>query len=321
MKKRYRHIAFFLMVFVVLSGCTSMVTAMVEKQLQKQLEAQKKQLEAQIEQYEKMVFDETIAARFVGTWRNVSLVGVTVYSFSGDGSMTAAIRMFAGGQPDNFLSCSYKASKDTFAQRYYTGAIPGENPESPTVSVSFFNYQFNDNYSEITFDFAGFGLEFGSAFTRIDDKYTDTISAASLDMPRNAAQNAALLFDHVWRQPNEVVKDNKYADWTATFRVNSIRINDKELGLLSGINLLEREYEIYFNGTITFRRGLDYHELPMAERFRTKIKKGHVYEVKAYVKPEDMYLTLTLGPYQHDTLGTAVTLTEISLEQYDKEYW
>jgi hypothetical protein len=310
MKKKYTHVAFSLTVFAVLTSCMSM---MMDKKIQEEHRAQEEQLEMQIEQYGEMPFDETIAARFVGTWRNVNFARVTVYSFSGDGSMTAAVRQFAGGNPDNFMSGSYKVSKDMVAQRFPTGFFPGENPDQPVESIFFYSYQFNDDYSEITFDLAGFGLEFGTVFTKIDDKYTDTISAASLDMPMSAAQNALLFFGQVWQQPNEIAQKNKGAEWTARFRVDSVRVNDKEFGPFPAIGLLEGEYKIYFGGTITFqsqRVGRDPRELPISKTFYATLNKGHIYEIKVYVEPMDMYLALSAGPDQHSTFKTAVLLTE-----------
>jgi hypothetical protein len=315
---RHVYVAFSLMVLAVLSGCASMVTAMVQKQL---VEAQQKELRSQIKRYDKLVVDKTIAAHIVGTWRNVSVSGVTVWSFSDDGNMRAAVRMFAGGNPDNFLSMNYKVSKDTFAQRAHDEAFAQANPKLIADSAAFYNYAFSDDYSELRLDLLNAGMEFASIFTRIDDAYMDSIPADILDAPRSTAQTAGLVFDHVWRQPNEIVRENQYADWTATFRVNAIKINGKAFGLLPSINLPEGEYEIVFDGTITFRRAAYNRELSMYKRFRTTLKKGHIYEVKAYVDPEDMYLTLTLGPDQHSTLKTAVTLTEISWEQFEREYW
>jgi hypothetical protein len=310
------------MVLTVLSGCVSMLTKISANALQKALDKmqkeQQKKLEAQIKKYDGMPFDETIAAHFVGTWRNVSLTGVAVFSFSGDGIMQIAVRQFAGENPDNATSVSYKASKDMFAQRYNV-ALSEENSGPPTVAVSFFSYRFNNDYSELTFD-NGTGLEYGLVYQKIDDKYTDTISAVSLDMPRSSSYTAGLISTHLWRQPDGIVKENQYADWSATFRVNSTKINGKEFGLFPPFNLPEGEYEIYFYGTITFRNALDSRELRISQTFHTTLKKGHIYEVKVYVEPRDMYLTLTLGPDRHGTLNTAVMLTEISHEQFEREY-
>jgi hypothetical protein len=315
MKKRYVYGVFALMVLTVLSGCMS-----IEERVQRNLGAHPEQLAAKVKQYEEMAVDKSIAARFMGTWRGVAPNEVAVYSFSDDGSMKVAIRQFTGGNSDNFISGSYKVSKDTFAQRYYAAVATGESLASPTDSINFCSYQFNDDYSELTVNFVFLNAEVNMILTKIDDKYTDTISDASLDVSRNEMQTAVLFFDHVWRQPNEIVQNNQYADWTATFRVNTTIINGKEYGLLPAINLPEGEYGIYFDGTITFRRGLDYRELPMNRSFHTTLKRGCIYEVRAYVEPMDMYLTLTQGPDAHKTLRTSVMLIEISQEQYEREY-
>jgi hypothetical protein len=330
MKKRYVYAAFFLTVLVVLTGCASMLTKISANKRQKTLtnlqRFMQEQQEANIKKYEEMPFDETIAARFVGTWRNVSnvsLIGVTVFSLSGDGIMKMAVRQFSGEIPDIFISASYKASKDTFAEWY----LPEENSGPLTTTpVRFFNYRFNNDYSELTLDVGfGLGLEYGILYKKIDDKYTDTISAASLDMPRSSSYTAGLTFHNAWQQPDEIVKENEYANWTTTSS-GTLRINGKEFGLYSPCNLPEGEYEIYFHGTITFLRNELYPRDPSREFridkiFHTTLKKGHIYEVKVYVEPRDMYLILSLGPYVHSTLKAAVMLTEISQEQYEKEYW
>jgi hypothetical protein len=315
MKKKYVYGVSSLMVLVVLSGCMS-----IEERVQRNLGVHPEQLAARVEQYEEMTFDKSIATRFVGTWRRVALEVVEVYSFSADGNIKYALRYFTGNKPDTFMSGSYKASKDTFAQRYYTTVTTGESLASPADSITFCDYLFNDNYSELTYSYVFLGAEITTVLTKIDDKYMDTISDASLNVSRNETQTAVLFFDHMWRQPNEIVKENEYADWTATFRVNTTRINGKDYGLLPAINLPEGVYEIYFDGTITFRRGLDARELPMNKTFRTTLEKGHIYEVKAYIEPLDMVNILRLGPDTVRTLKTAIILTEISWEQYEREY-
>jgi hypothetical protein len=312
MKKRYRYILLSLTVLTVLTGLTG--CAGMIKGIDKLL------LKIQIKDFETMKVDETAAARFVGTWRTVNVVrGVRVMSLSSDGSMAFAERKFTGGTPDKFASRSYKVSKDTFARRLYAG----DNPDYPDGVVFFNNYQFNDDYSEVTFDFNGLGMEYGWVFTKIDDKYTDTISAASLGVPGNASQSAGLTFAHVWSQPLLLARENEFAAWTARFHVISIKINGREFGFVSPFDLPEGEYEVYFKGTIGFRKGrLDstLRTLDLDETFRTTLRKGHIYEVKVYLEPQGMNKILTLGPDVYSSLGTAVRLTEISPEQYYKEY-
>jgi hypothetical protein len=324
-KKTGIYVALCLVTALSLSSCLSMLTKIATNAMQKQLKEQ-------IEQYDKMAVDEINAARIAGTWRSVTNMGVTVWSFSRDGKMDTAIQYWETakrtisrlGTSRTLASFAYKISTDTLAQQYHDEAFAKANPKLIADTTSFLHYEFNNDYTELRIDFSGLGPEFALTFKKIDNEYTTDVGA-SLNVPISESQIATLVYGQAWQQPIQLKQ--KYGNKTifdfGTSSSTTITINGKDLAFSAGsLDLPEGEYEIYFGETVKVENLSTGYSgtVVIEEQFHLTARKGHVYEINVVFDEENIARLSLTGVSRQSTWGYTVLMQELSLEQYHAKY-